>query len=203
MNPAEKIKNKMARQASLIPTTYIVEPKVLTKVDVYDLNLDISPEQITNSILNFRTEHETSNASNVKAWHSDWYTHHKTKDFDTLIKIVEDRILKSVSTQISKINTVECVESWAMIYKKGDSAVFHKHSDQTYAAVYYAKVEDNASPIIFDNNLSVTPKLGTLVCFPGWLWHHVPEIIDDQERICMAFNLNCLITIPKELNEFN
>jgi hypothetical protein len=78
------------------------------------------------------------------------------------------------------------------MYKKGDKTVRHKHSDQHYSAVYYAKAEKNAAALKFDN-LNIIPKTGMLVCFPGWLWHQVTEITDDQERICMAFNLNCIM----------
>ncbi len=189
---ADKLKNKTAEQASLKPVTYIIEPKVLTKINVYDLSFHINADQIVNSICDYRNKNQKSNTSNIYAWHTCYHLHNHTKDFDTLIKVVEDRVFHSLDQ--TTFRKVECIESWAVMYKKGDKTVRHKHSDQQYSAVYYAKAEQNAAPIKFDNHLSITPKTGMLVCFPGWLFHSVSEITDDQERICMAFNLNCSMT---------
>ena len=192
MSYLEKLKNKMAEKASSIPVTHTIYPVVASNVDIFNINSDIDPEQIVNSIRNFRATHEASNTSNVKAWHSPWYLNDYSKDFDKLIKIVEDKVLQCLSTPDPNIRKVECVENWAIIYKKGDKTIRHKHRDQYYSAVYYAKTEKNVAPLKFDN-LNITPKTGMLICFPGWLWHQVPEITDDQERICMAFNLNCMM----------
>ena len=190
----DKLKNKMAEQASITPDTYYIEPIVRSKVNVYNLNFVIDPDKIVKSILDYQVSHKKSNKSNVKAWHSKYALHNDTKDFDDLIKIVEDRVWHSLDQTKFRNFRIECVESWAIIYKKGDETVRHKHSDQQYSAVYYAKAEHNAAPIKFDNHLSIIPETGMLICFPGWLWHHVPKIVDDQERICMSFNLNCVMT---------
>ena len=190
MSHLEKLKNKMAEKASSIPITHTIYPIVTTNVDIFNINFEIDPEQIVNSIRNFRATHEDSNTSNVKAWHSPWHLNDYSKDFDKLIKIVEDKVLQCLSSP--NVRKIECVENWAIMYKKGDKTIRHKHSDQHYSAVYYAKAEKNAAALKFDN-LNITPKTGMLVCFPGWLWHQVTEITEDQERICMSFNLNCIM----------
>lgn len=190
----EKLKNKLAEQRSYKPITYYIEPKVSSIISVYDINFDINAEQITESILTFKSKFPESNSSNVKAWHSYYKIHHQVSDFDNLIKIVENRVLDNLSNNYAR--SVECLESWAIIYKKGDKTIRHKHSDQQYSAVYYAKAEKNPSPIIFDDHLSIIPKTGMLICFPGWVYHSVPEITSEQERICMSFNINCLMTTP-------
>jgi len=188
-----KLKNKLARMRSTEPVSYWIEPKVPSIVTTFDLNFDIDPKKITENIKKFYEKNPISNKSFVEAWHSDYYLHHYTNDFDDLIKIVENRVYKSLNQQY--LRKVECVESWAIIYKYGNYVDRHKHSDQQYAAVYYAKAEKNAEPLQFDNYLTIVPKTGMLVCFPGWLYHSVPKITNDEERICISFNLNCIMTL--------
>lgn len=190
----DKLKNKLAEQKSYKPKTYVIETKVNSIISVYDINFDINANQIVESILTYKSKFPESNLSNVKAWHSNYGIHHQVPDFDKLVQIVENRVLDNLSNNYAR--SVECMESWAIIYRKGDKTIHHKHSDQQYSAVYYAKAENNPSPIIFDNNLSIIPKTGMLICFPGWVYHSVPEITSEQERICMSFNLNCLMTTP-------
>ncbi len=189
------LKNKLAIQASKKPVTYYIEPKIRSRINVFDISNDIDAKFVEQSILDYKDKFPISNQSNVQAWHSNWHIHHDTNAFDNLIKVVEDRVLNSLDQ--TNLRLVECVESWAIVYRKGNKTHRHKHSDQQYSAVYYAKAEKNATPLRFDDFLSITPKTGTLICFPGWLWHTVPELENDEERICMSFNLNCIMTVPK------
>ena len=52
---------------------------------------------------------------------------------------------------------------------------------------YYAYVEDNASPIIFDGQESIYPKNNSLILFSSLIEHEVPPT--DGERIIMSFNI--------------
>ena len=60
-----------------------------------------------------------------------------------------------------------------------------------YVAVYYAKAEENCSPIVFLNSkkdLEIVPTTNTLLICSGKVWHYVPKSTSDDERIMFAAN---------------
>jgi hypothetical protein len=159
-------------------------------VHVFDLNNQINAPDVVNAIRNFKTEFPNSNTSNVVGWHTDYFAHKFTSDFDRLINAVEHCVSDALNDSDFDVSVVQC---WAAIYNKGDGARLHKHFDTLYSAVYYAQAEPNASPLKFDNGLTIVPETGMLVCFPGWLFHEVPPMRFKDERISVAFNLNCTL----------
>lgn len=65
---------------------------------------------------------------------------------------------------------------WGVRYTKGDSAESHLHGPTCCSFSFYARADDNSSGLRFDElDLEVSTKTGTLILFPGWLWHSVPE----------------------------
>jgi len=81
-------------------------------------------------------------------------------------------------------------EAWSSIYRKKDLAKRHNHSHAITAFVYYLhSSEEEDSPLIFDDGTRIKPKQGKLVFFPGFLYHEVPTMEKDNERIVIAGNL--------------
>ena len=80
---------------------------------------------------------------------------------------------------------------WVAHYRKGDFTVKHSHGNLLeefiISGCYYAYVENNASPIIFDGQKSVYPESDSLILFSSQTEHEVPPT--DGERIIMSFNL--------------
>tara|TARA_R110000796_G_scaffold3520_2_gene13732 strand:+ start:1352 stop:1993 length:642 start_codon:yes stop_codon:yes gene_type:complete len=103
--------------------------------------------------------------------------------------------------------------SWANILNKGDRIHNHYHSNSLISGAFYvtdSSLMEFYNPTL-DNPLSTTPffnfernsneknhrtwnsfnlqpKSGTLLIFPSWLYHSVPETIQDT-RISIAFNI--------------
>lgn len=171
-------------------TEYTVNVVHPAQVHVFDLNNQINAPDVVNAIRNFKTNFPNSNTSNVVGWHTDYFAHKFTSDFDRLINAVEHCVSDALNDSDFDVSVVQC---WAAIYNKGDGARLHKHFDTLYSAVYYAQAEPNASPLKFDNGLTIVPETGMLVCFPGWLFHEVPPMRFKDERISVAFNLNCTL----------
>ena len=74
-----------------------------------------------------------------------------------------------------------------MEYEKGNYAVRHNHWPANLSGVYYIDVEENAAPIIFENNFPIEPKNGMLLLFPSIVNHEVPP--SKGKRIVASINL--------------
>ncbi len=183
----EKLQKKLSEKLAVEPIVYEKTFEITAQILTFDLSSLIDSNSIIDKILNYKNNYPHSNKSNVKAWHSDYMVHLRTNDFNELISIVEDRVEKSINNR----GKVKVVESWIAAYQKGDKTILHDHRDQPFSAVYYAKAENDVAPIKFDSkdHFSIIPKTGMLICFPGYVPHYVPELTSDQERICIAFNL--------------
>jgi hypothetical protein len=176
-------------------TVYNISANRDAKVSVFDLRGEIDPTIITNAVLDFKSKYPKSNSSNVIGWHSGYFAHKQTDSFNNLISVVEEKARLAIDD--SDFN-VSVVQSWAIVYEKNDAAVRHNHSDTLYSAVYYASTKPNSSPLKFDCGLTIAPEEGMLVIFPGWLFHEVPAMRFQHQRIAVAFNINCTLKTYEE-----
>lgn len=84
----------------------------------------------------------------------------------------------------------ECNNLWMMKYKKGDFAKPHNHFPNDLSCVYYAKVDKDCAPIIFENDIEIKPKKNLLIIFPSLLLHEVPLTNGQRTAISMNFRAN-------------
>ena len=123
------------------------------------------------------------------AWRSDYESHIKEDRFDYLIdKACE--LASVITKQHSDYNSdVKYLPSgfWVGQYDKGNYARKHHHAPNDFACVYYIDVDENSSPIIFEDDLVVKPENGMIVMFPGFLNHRVTET--KSPRTIAAMNL--------------
>tara|TARA_B100001059_G_C17542429_1_gene431121 strand:- start:72 stop:575 length:504 start_codon:yes stop_codon:yes gene_type:complete len=91
------------------------------------------------------------------------------------------------------------VETWGAIYRKGDYTVKHVHEPSKLSWIYYVKASENTAPLYIHQIVNeegkkevfqIKPKISDLVMFPSWTPHSVPEQKSDEERICVAGNIN-------------
>lgn len=165
------------------------------KVFSFDTTSELDSAAIASDILQFKEQFPESNKSNVIGWHSGYFAHKQSNIFDKLINLVENKVSFVINDSDFKISVAQC---WAIIYNKGDGAVLHSHSDTVYSAVYYADVENSASPLKFENGITLLPTNGKLIIFPGWLKHEVPPMRFNSKRIVVAFNINCTLKTYEE-----
>ena len=155
-----------------------------TEIGIYTLeNHQELNNKLKKIISDFRKKYPESDNSNVKAWHSHFDTHYKEPRF----KILIDRII-DVSRNFIKVKCdLYPLNFWVMEYEKGNHTVKHNHWPATVSGVYYIDVEENSSPIIFENNFSIKPKNGMLLLFPSIVNHEVPP--SKGKRIVASINL--------------
>lgn len=175
--------------------TYNVQVNRAASVNVFDLRHEIDADLISKNVLEFKEQFPESNSSNVIGWHSGYFSHKQSNLFDALIGIVEEKTRSVVNDDDFNVSVVQ---TWAIVYEKNNAAVKHNHSDTLYSAVYYASAKPNSSPIKFEGGLTIMPESGMLLIFPGWLFHEVPAMRFDHQRIAVAFNLNCTLKTYEE-----
>jgi uncharacterized protein (TIGR02466 family) len=134
------------------------------------------------------------------------------------LKTFEQELLFHVNQYMSMIgrdpvrNTFEVVESWMTLTNKGEFTPQHEHGFNDISGVYYFNVKENDEPIYFSSpvkqckssrlfaythpELSIPPKNGLFVLFPGWLEHGVSPQRTDGDRISVSFNIH----VPRPVN---
>lgn len=115
-----------------------------------------------------------------------------------------------------EVNYDKCsIRVWANVMRKGGYHVAHDHKQATISGTFYARVEDDMSPLVFKNptsiyrakepfirpedmtaftseNLVVVPKVNTMVLWPSWMSHEVLEMKVPGPRISFSFNVDFL-----------
>ena len=160
--------------------------KIKTEAEIGIYTLDNHQElnnNLKNIISDFRKKYPESDNSNVKAWHSHFDTHKKEPKFNILI----DRIMDASRDFIKIKCNLYPLNFWVMEYGKGNYAVKHNHWPATLSGIYYIDVEENSSPIIFENDFVIKPKNGMLLLFPSIVDHEVPP--SKGKRIVASINL--------------
>ena len=182
---------------------YPIDDKVLKLAELYNKS-KVLPIQVidnlfgqehSNNIKNLILDYEKKNPvgmnSNVKAWASDYETHQRTDIFSNYLNAIVQYSQHLYNNLFSKNESLELGEFWIAHYRKGNFTVKHDHGtlldEFLISGCYYAYVEDNASPIIFNGKKSIYPKNDSLILFSSQTEHEVPPT--DGERIIMSFNI--------------
>ena len=182
---------------------YPIDDKVLKLAELYNKS-KVLPIQVidnlfgqehSNNIKNLIIDYEKKNPvgmnSNVKAWASDYETHQRTDIFSNYLSAIVQYSQHLYNNLFSKNESLELGEFWIAHYRKGNFTVKHDHGtlldEFLISGCYYAYVEDNASPIIFNGQKLIYPKNDSLILFSSQTEHEVPPT--DGERIIMSFNI--------------
>ena len=146
---------------------------------------------IKDLIIDYERKNPVGMESNVKAWTSVYKTHLLTDIFSNYLNLILQHSQNLYNKSFSTKEVLEVEEFWVAHYRKGNFTVKHDHGNLLdeflISGCYYAYVDDNASPIIFDGQKSVYPKSDSLILFSPYTKHEVPPT--DGERIVMSFNI--------------
>ena len=79
---------------------------------------------------------------------------------------------------------------WGASYGKGDWTKVHNHGASAFGWCYYVRMPKGASPICFpEADLTIHPKEGEVIIFPGIVEHSVPPSDIEEKRIMIASNV--------------
>ena len=159
----------------------------------FDMNFPVIEKDCSNTELQKRIVDEChsigdvqENKTNVQANMTGWFVHETNDDFmslcDTAIKVADHNSPTKVL-----LMPYDC---WGVVYNKNDFGKPHDHWPAIWSWVYNVKCCDKCAPLQFDDaDISVRPKNGNMVIFPGWVKHSVPKHQCDHERIIVAGNI--------------
>ena len=124
-----------------------------------------------------------------------------------LLETIIDDCLVNYTDQLGYKPKPYTRTSWFSMYKGGEKnyAHVHNHNDADISGVYYYKTNGSDGDIYFKtpnpfldstkcfksagNPVSVSPKEGMLILFPGWLQHGVRTNITNDTKISLSFNI--------------
>jgi hypothetical protein len=141
-----------------------------------------------------RISHPESTPSNVKAvYMSPWKSHLLNTKLhpicNSVIHTVKQICKDFWNTDMEGLNLDFLIaDCWGVTYEQSDKTIIHSHFPSDFSAVIYLDADDDSAPIIFEEKLLVKPKPNTLIIFPGYLRHEVPE--NNGKRTVLAMNLN-------------
>jgi len=142
-------------------------------------------------------------------------TNSRLLDDDILcdLKSFFEKSLNDFFQEIFKPSTNVCLkitQSWANYTNINEYHHEHNHTNSIISGVFYVNTNENSDKIIFSRNAhtSITPydidtkeynlwnanywqldaEEGSLLLFPSTLYHKVPSVIGEKERISISFN---------------
>jgi hypothetical protein len=158
---------------------------------VFTTYLNLSSEELKDlkeKILKYREENPESAETNVKAWHSDYKTWHRTRCFADINKTIMNACDEIISSWNNNKEKFKLFDMWEIMYDVGDYTLNHNHHPTHYSCCYYIDVEKDCSPIKFPPDLEIFPENDMLVVFGGDVYHEVPPT--RGKRMLIALNLD-------------
>lgn len=151
----------------------------------------ITDSSILNSATKGFTEQQASGETRPKinvysSYLSPFDVHKKTDKFDSLITRILHRTEDLAHDVFLLDRPYHCHQLWLAQYEAGDYALNHNHFPVEFVATFY--LDNTCDPIIFEDDISLCPKAGELLIFPGFVQHKVPEV--KHTRRVVALNLS-------------
>lgn len=133
---------------------------------------------------------QQNKTTNVKALMTHWDMYNHSEAFSKFVTWVTERFTECPLDSFQRQRDYKLNALWGMIYRDGEHAIPHHHLPAYFSFVYFVKVSDYSSPLMFKaSNTYIKPEIGKLVFFPSYLLHYVPKQTIDEERITIAGNI--------------
>ena len=155
--------------------------------------------------------------SNVGGWHSEndflkWEGAEPGELFALVARGVKDYVAVERKVDAAALELTVSADAWANVARAGHYTRPHVHPNANLSGVYYVDAGDASAeqklsgviefldprnrPGMFQSEgtiehdaYKVTPRSGTLLLFPAWLYHYVHPYNGKRPRICVAFNV--------------
>ena len=181
-------------------------PTPIYYFDIKDQSLNI---QLEKDILNWMNQDKGVSRTNVKGWHSHTNMHTKP-EFAKLTKALHEAQFKIYKEE--HLDSEPFLGNmWANINYPGGFNRPHLHPNALFSGVYWIKApEKSGSLMLYEprpgaqctmpnrkegklppelwREVHYTPRAGTILMFPAWLWHEVQPNKSQDIRISISFN---------------
>ena len=168
-------------------------------------------DSLVKDILEYKDNNPGVNKSNIGGYQSS-DTFWKTEQFEEYFEYI-DMNIKNVLMGIVN-EEVDIQNAWFNINSKEDYNFPHIHPGSIFSSVLWVKVPENSGSLAFcnptfkstnsilfetlndefkekyvmGNEISVTPEVGNIIIFPGYLEHYVSSNQNEDDRISIAIN---------------
>ena len=139
-----------------------------------------------------RVGHRDISRSNLRAHRTDWHMYEEGQAGAPAFQQICEVACQFARDNSPRSDWEPMVTScWGAIYEQGDIARAHDHWPSIWSFVYFVKVGDQPSPLVFTNaQRAITPRAGMLCLFPGWVVHEVPAQQSASRRVMVAGNIS-------------
>jgi len=158
---------------------------------------------------------------NVERGGKGWLSDGVYNTADGQYNILNDNMFSNLNKWVSKtvgkfvddcgmVVTLQPIDSWINIYRKGDFQEYHNHPDSFISAIYIVDAPtENASRVYFQSplleqvtihytkfenkptsHIEYRPPPGTLLIFRSYINHCVTQHLSDKNRISIAYNFH-------------
>ena len=140
-----------------------------------------------------RVSHPESTPSNVQAvYMSPWNSHALNAKLmplcDSVVTIAQMMAQSAMGAWFSAMQIELYVSNcWGIIYEDSDYTKPHNHFPAEFACAIYLEADEGCAPIIFSRTVTVQPKPGSMILFPGIIKHEVPP--NKGRRVVISMNL--------------
>ena len=164
---------------------------------------------LENHIIKWSQQNKGVSKTNAGGWHSTTDMNRK-EEYNVLTKELfnmQDEIFQKEHLTLKPV----CGNMWANINYPGNSIRPHLHPNSLFSGVYWVKAPEKSGDLMLyeprpgvqctmpnrkEGNLPpelwrevhYTPRAGTAVMFPAWLWHEVKPNESNDIRISVSFN---------------
>lgn len=189
-----------------------LQSKSFFPTDFYSVNIlnEVENDLYENELVKLSKAEKTQNHSNCGGWQSNnnlW----SNQSFKSLLDTSSKYIIQILSEKTKNHPQFVIRSMWGNINSKGDFNFTHTHPSGWMSAVYYIKVPDLNSKIVFEDPrpaaimdfqnsclgvnsyIEHAPKTGELILFPSWLPHFVYPNQMDELRISISFNIELVV----------
>lgn len=136
-------------------------------------------------------------------YETDYYMHQVTPSIKTEknpFLALGQKVISTIENVLSPVNTsLYIYETWGNTLVQGNIIEPHSHGwngpKASYVYVYNISVCENCASLVFptvNNGMRISPKIGQIVIFSGWLVHAVDEHECDHPRINAGGNIGDL-----------
>ena len=166
-------------------------------------------QYLEQKILQWSQQDKGVSKTNAGGWHSTTDMNRK-EEYNVLTKELfnmQDEIFQKEHLTLKPV----CGNMWANINYPGNSNRPHLHPNSLFSGVYWVKAPEKSGDLMLyeprpgvqctmpnrkEGNLPpelwrevhYTPRAGTAVMFPAWLWHEVKPNESNDIRISVSFN---------------
>jgi hypothetical protein len=111
---------------------------------------------------------------------SPWDSPKRTEKFYPLLSIVLHNIYNTCKlhfrSDLQALNfKLRALQCWGAVYEEGDETTFHNHFPCDFSSIVYLHMDQEAAPIVLENQVEVHLKTGSLLFFYGHFYKHVTK----------------------------